>query len=365
MNIIHFASHAINIGDGAIHYGTRDYFNKVLGTNTFMNVDVVSLDLAKSLLRPEEVDEVNSDLLLVGGGGSIDGLANKPCSISFPMLLSDLEKIKTRMCFWALGVNLFRNQEWDEGAVDRLNQLVDMCTEREWPFTVRADGSLARLEGVLTDNNLSYVHELPDPGFFIKTDRDFVVPTQSPYVLIQLASDNYGHRLSFEQSDIDGFFQDMAAYTTWLTKKELRVVFATHIQPDLFCVAEIFNQIDKNTLRLGTAVTGTYDVVNADKFFRYYEEAELAVGMRGHSVICGAGLGTPVLAIDTHDKVGGFMKEIGKAQYAINPLAPNFGDAIATISNDILFNGNYETDTIEARRAEWDADLVTFIEKYK
>jgi polysaccharide pyruvyl transferase WcaK-like protein len=40
--------------------------------------------------------------------------------------------------------------------------------------------------------------------------------------------------------------------------------------------------------------------------------------MRGHSVICAVGAGTPVVGLSSHDKVGGFLAEVGLADWAVD-----------------------------------------------
>ena len=86
--------------------------------------------------------------------------------------------------------------------------------------------------------------------------------------------------------------------------------------------------------------------------------------MRGHAVICGTGLGIPTIAIDTHPKVGGFMKEIGMSDYSIDPKNPDFLYNLKEVTADIIFKGNYDFNTINSRREQWDNDLRSFLHNY-
>ncbi len=362
--ILHMASHLINIGDGAIHYGTRKYFSEIENGTRFVNLDVVTFDLNRQLVDLSGIDEGQFDMLLVGGGGSIDGFRNKPCGIAMPLKLGTLKEIKTPMLFWALGENLFRGQGWHEDAKDSLNALIAICRDRGWPFTVRADGSLARLESALEQSNHDYIVELPDPGFFIEADQDFSPSVfERDYVIVQLASDNYHARIG-DKEKANEFFADMAKYVDWLYDKGLAVIFALHTHVDVAAVSKAYEFMDKKAMRLGTMVTGMWNLMDSHKFFRYYDKASLVVGMRGHAVICGTGLGVPTIAIDTHPKVGGFMKEIGMSDYSIDPHNPDFLYNLKEVTADILFKSNYDPSTINSKGAQWDNDLRSFLHNY-
>ena len=368
LNILHMASHLINIGDGAIHDGTRKYFSIAAREKEtevhFHNLDVVTFDLQRNLLSLKDVIPDKFDIVLVGGGGSIDGFRNKPCGISMPLTLDNLGEIKVPMLFWALGNNLYRGQEWHEDAKDNLNGLITVCRDRGWPFTVRADGSLARLESILEQRNHDYVVELPDPGFFIETDHDFAPSVfDRDYAIVQLASDNYDARIGGKK-EANEFFADMSKYVDWLYDKGLGVIFATHTHVDVAAVSKTYENMDKKAMRLGTMFTGMWGLLDARRFFRYYDNASLVVGMRGHAVICGTGLGIPTIAIDTHPKIDGFMREIGMSDYSIDPKNPDFLYNLKEVTSDIIFKGNYDFSTIESKAEQWDNDLRSFLHNY-
>ena len=325
---------------------------------------MVTFDLERQLLLLTDLSPNRFDLVLVGGGGSIDGFKNKPCGIAMPLTLDNLADTKVPMLFWALGENLFRAQRWHDDAKDNLNNLVAVCRDRGWPFTVRADGSLARLESTLEQSNHDYVVELPDPGFFIETDQEFDPSVfERDYAIVQLASDNYHARIGDDEKTLE-FFRDMSKYVDWLYEKGVAVVFAIHTHVDVAAVSKIYETMDKKSMRLGTMMTGMWNLMDANRYFRYYEKAAFVVGMRGHAVICGTGLGVPTIAIDTHPKVGGFMKEIGMSDYAIDPHNPDFLYNLKEVTSDIIFKGNYDFSSIDKRRVEWDSDLILFLRKH-
>jgi len=57
--------------------------------------------------------------------------------------------------------------------------------------------------------------------------------------------------------------------------------------------------------------------------------------MRGHSAICSVGLGTPFIGLATHDKIAGFLDELGLGEFGFdldeNPRLDGLDQAILEI----------------------------------
>ena len=136
------------------------------------------------------------DLVLVGGGGTIDGSPNHTESgMALPLSGDAIRRSPTPLAFVALGYNLFPGQTLH--CRDPLIDVLTACRERGFPFSVRNDSSHERLVEAVGDAARDVV-EVPDPGFFVRPDRSYVVPQMTgrrPSVLVQLAGDNLDRRL--------------------------------------------------------------------------------------------------------------------------------------------------------------------------
>jgi polysaccharide pyruvyl transferase WcaK-like protein len=77
----------------------------------------------------------------------------------------------------------------------------------------------------------------------------------------------------------------------------------------------------------------------APAFFDLYRGADMVIGMRGHSVICAVGASTPVLGLGSHDKVSGFLAEVGLGDWAVDltddPRLARLGRGVRAILDDL------------------------------
>jgi polysaccharide pyruvyl transferase WcaK-like protein len=295
--ILHVASHGLNIGDGAIISSMQRLMPKPI-----VDADITLTD--KEVLRRKIL---NADRVVMGGGGGIcNSQHNYPTQV--PLLAKD---IREGMAFAGMGYNQFYESEyvrWEE-----LKDLIQACKDHGVPFAVRADGSKAIIE----QGTGLEIDEIPDPGLFVKTDETYRSPCikrGKKNVIIQLAGD--GNRNKVTKTKV---FESLVLSAIGMAYKyDANIIFAPHIVYDLHMVHNAFFAIREkhgDDLRDRIAVAPVVHPREAAKFFRMYEQADLVVGMRGHSVICGVGLGTPTVAIDSHPKVVGFMEHMGLSEY--------------------------------------------------
>jgi len=330
--VLHAASHQINVGDGALIMGMRGALARVASTPVaFTDAEVVDFVGDLSALQGENFGQ-RHDLILVGGGGAISGGRNFAASgMACPLGGNDIRRLRPPLAYVALGYNLFPGQPFfhKKSLIDVLRATAEL----EIPFSVRNDGSLERLQelaGLAAD----HVVEVPDPGFFVTADPDYHVPQfqgERRRVVLQVAGDNLEHRLALAERGRDfrwrrkpekrrrrAFIDDMARLVRWLVEKQhAQVVLAPHITRDLTITAEILERAPNAIVRPHVRVLGVPHPKSAAQFFAAYARADLVIGMRGHSVICAVGLGTPCLAISTHDKVAGFMRKCGLSDWTV------------------------------------------------
>jgi polysaccharide pyruvyl transferase WcaK-like protein len=373
INVLHIASHNINVGDGAISSGIHKAVSAVsMAEVDFHNFDIVDYKHPHKMFTEESLDELGMDLVLVGGGGTIDGHVNRVLNgTALPMDIEAISKIKTPMSFLALGHNLFPTQEFFN--TETLQELIEMCSNRGFPFSVRRDGSWERLAELFDSGTMKNVRKVPDPGFFVDVNPRMRLPQIKSggdgrpfkkYIIIQIALDGYEHRFSFteefKEENMFKFLTDIAKFSEHVIASDYEVIFAIHTLNDISPVSSIYFSMEPTAARLGSRISGVAHPSLAGDYFSLYRDASLVVGMRGHSVICGTGLGIPTVAIATHDKVSGYMKELGCSEWAISP-GETFLEDLTEMSFDLLENSNDQLARVDNIRSEWRDEFTDFL----
>jgi polysaccharide pyruvyl transferase WcaK-like protein len=272
-----------------------------------------------------------------------------------------------------IGYNLFPGE-----VLHCKSQLIDVlqaCREREFPFAVRNDGSWERLRTEV-GTAASDVVEIPDPGFFVRVDADYACPQQlgrHPSVLLQVAGDNLTRRLGESQSSRfwmrtsqrreRQFVDQMAAYIGWLVDAcAAEVVLAPHIARDISLTGKIFDRLPPKISRPHVRMLGITHPLRAAQFFQAYARSDLVVGMRGHSVICAVGLRVPCLALATHQKVSGFMRKCGLAEWSID-WSPHCCEQIRDATRQLLTRPEVQLEARDRGTADFEQRFQHFMQR--
>ena len=370
LHIVHIASHSINVGDGAITSGIRRALADIYpGEISYTNIEIVDYEFFGQELSAAYLDALGGNLILVGGGGTIDGHTMRlQNGTAFTMTMDEMKLLQTPIAFVALGHNQFNHQRFYHR--DILHRFLEFCYTNDIPFSLRNDGSRERIIDLLEHDISGLADIVPDPGFFIKTPEQLpspvFPPTTTPKVVLQLAFDAYQHRFGGADVDYKGnfksFVSSISEYATHLIDEyNASIAIATHTSDDLQGATEVLRNVERKKARLNIRSTGVYHPTYAPMFFKAYAEADLVVGMRGHSVICGAGLDRPTIAISTHPKVAGFMSKIGGICYE-PPISDDVYESLLIDTRHILTgHGEEYTKVIQERTAGWYDELKTFL----
>lgn len=363
--VLHVASHRINVGDGALIGAIQRRLARLAGADVaFDDFDIVDLEPEYGGAHLGEL--TGYALVLVGGGGTIDNKrARAPSGMAFPMSGAEIRKSAVPLAFVALGYNLFGGTRLRNAAA--LADVIAACEERGFPFSVRNDGSLARLRDALGAPADSVV-EVPDPGFFVEVDPAHVVPQFSghrPRVLLQMAADNPGFRfggggewfgrvrnrlpLGAERRLTRGLAH---VVERMVTQHDAEVVLAPHIAPDLELAAAVLEGLPKRVARKRVRVLGVPDPSRAAQFFSAYAQADLVIGMRGHAVICACGLAVPCVALSTHPKVAGFMSACGLDDWVVE-YGGGFADEVVAHASALLADSGTWRTRRDAATQDW------------
>ncbi|MCL4821089.1 MAG: polysaccharide pyruvyl transferase family protein [Vicinamibacteria bacterium] len=330
LRVLHAATHGHNIGDGALVAG----IHATLAADLGRELAITEIDVLGHKLRRERDMlpaaryaqlEPELDLVLVGGGGLIEGgPGNYLSGLNFGFDLGLLERARVPWVFYALGANQFRHTRFFHR--DRLRRLLSLVEAKGLLFSVRNDGSRERLQR-LVGRELPFVHSIPDPGLWVPT-RQQALPEfapDRPNLLVQLAGDRPWQRLGGWRGRLRRLagLDPLAALARTLAalarERGVRLVLCPHLVTDLELVARFVSllpmQVARDAVTLSPVLKGA---AGAPDFFERYRRADLVVGMRGHSAICAVGLGTPFVGLATHDKIGGFLADVGLADWSVD-----------------------------------------------
>jgi polysaccharide pyruvyl transferase WcaK-like protein len=107
---------------------------------------------------------------------------------------------------------------------------------------------------------------------------------------------------------------------------------APHVHSDL-AVTESFVSATRHTPDFEGSrleVSGVFrGATSAPAYFDLYRQADFVVGMRGHSIIVAVGIGTPCVAIVSHPKVEGFLKDCGLEEWSAHIADENIEDSLS------------------------------------
>jgi polysaccharide pyruvyl transferase WcaK-like protein len=345
LKILHLASHEINPGDGALNLVIRERLSALADTEVEFTLRDVIVDR-----RPLTANDLDPfDLVVVGGGGFINNSDRAAqTGTELPIALAEYRRAKPRFAFVALGHNLFASQHYRHAKA--LSQLLAIAAERGDPFSVRNDGSLARMRSALGEA-CAGLAEVPDPGFFIGSPlRPPLEASTRPYALLQVAGDSLWLRLGggqmrrvltrFSSCALDGLAERLAQWGLRCWRDcGLDILVAPHLRLDVSLASAVLNHLyagaghaaDHRPFRM----VGTPYAAHARAYFSAYSAASLVVGMRGHAVICGVGLRRPVIALSTHPKIAGFMDDCGLKDWTV-PLSHDMVDDLEQRSRALL-----------------------------
>jgi len=373
LKVWHVATHTTNIGDGALVKGIQ----RTIREDWPEPVEFISDCLMhyKNYWGPKQyteklIDQINgkSDLLLIGGGGMLDGGRRySHTGMGFNLPIEFFKKIKIPIVFYAVGHNSFDGQYfWNK---KKLHRLMDFIEKRDDSFfTVRNDGTIHRLKRLFGEP-LAQVTEIPDPGMYVPVlnRNDVLVDRTKINVLIQLAGDNEFSRMSSalwrhvpimgskilntRQSTFLGRIAD--AIQEVCVHNDINLTLCPHLLRDL-SISDKFvkllpTRFGRFNINMSEIVRGADQAAH---FFGLYQAADLVIGMRGHSVICGVGLNTPTIAVASHKKVAGFMHSVGLDDRVIDINDRNLSQKLLSMIYTLINHQENERERLKKIQAQ-------------
>lgn len=323
IRIAHVGGWGRNYGDLALQSGQM----RVLREDAPEALDFFPIHCQQTWFHEDLIEMINEtcDLLMLGGGGMI---FHRPEDSSrsgwqFNIALEDLEKIRIPLAVYAIGYNPFHFDE-----LKLLPQAMAHLAETQKKasvFSVRNQGTWQALrKGGLEGGRIDVI---PDPGMYVEPHRLKLPGAEEAEIRIGLnwAGDRPHFRFGEPWHDSRAALIDaLCDAFLLLTRRypQLRVYFIPHLENriDSDVWEEFSSRLGEIIVNLEDDVARIYPPSLAQSCFLAdtYRQMDVSIGMRGHANIIPFGMGTPVIGLGSHDKVGFFLSEVGLTEHWLN-----------------------------------------------
>lgn len=311
-----------NSGDTLLFPAVRQVFQQELGRIEFDLIDIHQPVTANT------IDRINqSDALIIGGGGLFlaDTNANHHSGWQWPISIQQLDQIRVPIIVFAVGYNRFRGQpEFAQVFTKNVRKLV----EKSVFFGLRNNGSLNALRRYLPENLQGKLTYQPCPTTVLnklrlgKLDRK---KTDEKILAVNVAMDRAGLRFGSRQKEIA---ERMAAALRILQGNGWEIRLYHHHRLDEISSVWFRGQgIELTEVDLNGAPP--HDVL------RYYADADLCMGMRGHAQMIPFGLNVPVLSLISHDKLRFFLEDIQQTEWGVEVLDPELPERMIRFADPL------------------------------
>ena len=326
--ITHFGVHApANAGDRVLFEAVR------AAVEPSPNARWALRDV-RAPVTPRVIDAVNrSRGMVIGGGGLflVDITSGSPSGWQWPCPTELLRRIDVPIAVFAVGYNRFRGQgEFPAAFVESLHALA----ERADFIGIRNHGSIRALSSYLPEDLADKLTFQPCPTTVMShldmPGTDYAPPARPRRrLVINTAFDRFALRMAGRERETLG---SLARVARRAADEGWEVTLVGHLFDDE-AVAPFLKKegVPFSVLHF----TG----VPTEEILRFYRSVDLVIGMRGHAQMVPFGLGTPILSLIAHDKMGWFLDDIGHPEWGVDFRDPDFGDrldsAFGTLSGDL------------------------------
>ena len=187
---------------------------------------------------------------------------------------------------------------------------------------------------------------------------DFILVDKQPHplikkgknIVIQLAGDRIAKRIKSSNDReiyINEFLSKILNAIEIINKHfPINIILSPHIPADFFLINKLIEIGAKKVINGSGIIRELFDInfctrgVEMASNFSLYDQADLVIGMRGHSAICSIGLSTPFISIDSHPKVLGVMKEMNLIDYSLDPSSKSLDKELSKIIKELILDPN-------------------------
>lgn len=341
LNLIHLANfNSTNIGNGALISGLESTMEEDLPCPISWSREPWD-DYTFGLVDFDEVfvDKVNaSDGLIVGGAVTFNGRDyNNRTGTRFELPLELWSEIRKPVVFYGLSYRHWQGQTYHH--LDKLRLTIEKSLSSDnMILALRNDGTRKWLKETAGIESNKLV-EIPDSAVFVPASEDGYhteILEDVRNIMVSFndedAAYRYNERLSVPSTSNrsrDYIIDELVTALEQLADNyPVNLILCPHYFDDYRMMSHFIERIRPRIAHQRMVSTGLCRIKDTDFFYGRYKKADMAISMRVHSMSPCIGLGTPMIAYTTQDRMTGFMERIGLEDLAVNAFGMSSGNTL-------------------------------------
>lgn len=350
--LIHLANfNSTNIGNGALASGLESTFAEDVPfriewrREAWDDYTFRKLDFDQCF-----VDKINStDGLIVGGAVTFNGRDyNDRTGTRFELPFELWDSVKKPVIFYGLSYRHWPAQTYYHA--DKLKATVERILSSErMLLSVRNDGTKAWLKAI-TGIDSPEIVEVPDSAVFVEAAAAYQYPeivSGVRNVIVSFNDEDAAQRYATagsRQAAVDALVYVLEKLAE---RFPLNIILCPHYFDDFRMMSAFIERIKPRIAHQNMVATGLCHARDTSYFYGRYMKADLAISMRVHSMSPCIGLGTPMVAFTTQDRMRDFIARLGLQSQAVDVFE---ADAAAKLYDKALYTLEHGTEIREQFR---------------
>jgi polysaccharide pyruvyl transferase WcaK-like protein len=338
-----------NIGNGALIHGTE----RVLSEDSPVPIQWVreawdDYTFGKRHFDRSFVQRVNeTDGLIVGGAVTFNGrpyLTNAGMRFDLPIDL--FPEIRKPIVFYGVSYRHWSGQPFHH--LDKLKAALGHLLGRaNCLFAVRNDGTKVWLERLLGGAEDPRIREVPDPAVFTPADEGPFpeILAKRTNILFAPNGEDAEHRFgsegrSHEETRLKLIEAVARVLARTVDETDANLILAPHYLDDFGMIADLLRYLPPQIAHQSTVALGLARVPETRSFYGRYALVDAAISMRVHSMSPALGIGTPMVAIVTQDRMWEFLRRAGVDDLMVDGFSDSLENDLGTRLKMILTEGS-------------------------
>ncbi|PTB95146.1 hypothetical protein C9994_11550 [Marivirga lumbricoides] len=290
-----------NAGDTVLSKTVRDTFNQKVSIQWQLNK-------VTEEVTEKSVEHYNrAELIIIGGGGLFlpDTNKNDKSGWQWPISADLLSQITAPIAVFAVGYNYFPGQKPNDFFIKNLNALVKKVKF----IGLRNSGSIDAVKQLVdADLRDKIVYQPCTTTIIRQLTQELPAKVKSRNIAINMAFDRYEKRFG---SKIYETLDQVALAVKKLETMGFKIHLTGHLQED----NKFRISLDKHGV---SYKSHTLQFMTPLEVYRFYNEMEIVIGMRGHAQMIPFGLNCKIVTLSTHNKMRFFMEDLGTLELLVD-----------------------------------------------
>lgn len=366
LNLIHLANfNSTNIGNGALAVGLENVINTDLDSKITWHHEAWD-DYTFGLKHFDQafVKKINkSDGLVVGGAVTFNGRAyNDKTGTRFELPFEMWEEIRKPVVFYGLSYRHWPGADYHH--IDKLKQFVERVLAHDLMLlAVRNDGTKAWLEKI-TGITSDLIIEIPDSAVFVNASEHAYteIVTGKKNILVAFNDEDSALRYRCGENNKRQEVIETVAYVFEELSRcyPLNIILCPHYHDDYAMMADFMKFLKPRLAHQDTVTAGLNRIMETSFFYGRYQKVDLALSMRVHSMSPCIGLGVPMIALTTQDRMTKFMQDVNLGCYAVDILETGVAREILAKADSILDDSEEVKQAFKVAREELRFRIMEF-----